>query len=103
MHGKNNLTVNDLSKHLFWDVDRNTLDLNKNFRFILTRVLEYGLINDWTLLYQYFGLEKIASEAKEIRSLDDKSLHFIAHLSDSKLEEFRCYTYKQSIPKHWNF
>ena len=103
MFDKSILTVSDLSKHLFWDVDCNDLDLNKNFRFILSRVLEYGLINDWILLYKHFGLEKITSEAKEIRNLDDKSLHFIAHLSDTKLEEFRCYTYKQSIPKHWNF
>ena len=103
MLDKSILTVSNLSKHLFWDVDRNDLDLNKNFRFILARVLEYGLINDWILLYKHFGLEKITSEAKEIRNLDDKSLHFIAHLSDTKLQEFRCYTYKQSIPKHWNF
>ena len=97
------LSVKDLSTHLFWDIDSNSLDVNKNFRFILTRVLEYGLINDWVLLYKHFGLDRIASEAKEIRNLDDKSLHFIAQLSDSKLEEFKCYTYKQSIPKHWNF
>lgn len=103
MLDKSNLTVSNLSKHLFWDVDRNELDINKNFRFILTRVLEYGLINDWILLYKHFGLEKITSETKKIRNLDDKSLHFIAHLSDTKLQEFRCYTYKQSIPKHWNF
>ena len=103
MLDKSILTVSNLSKHLFWDVDCNDLDLNKNFRFILSRVLEYGLINDWVLLYKHFGLERITSEAKEIRNLDEKSLHFIAHLSDSKLEEFKCYTYKQSIPKHWNF
>ncbi len=103
MQTDNALDIRDLSNYLFWDVDRNNLDIHKNFRFILTRVLEYGSINDWLLLYKYFGLEKIISEAKGIRNLDDKSLHFLAHLSDSKLEEFKCYTWKQSTPKHWNF
>jgi hypothetical protein len=103
MRQQEKLTIKDLSGHLFWDTDRDRLDVDENFRFILGRVLEYGLMNDWMLLYKHFGIKKIASEAKEMRSLDDKSLHFIAHLSDSKLEEFKCYTYKQSIPKHWNF
>ncbi|NQU88491.1 MAG: hypothetical protein HQ541_22315 [Mariniphaga sp.] len=100
---QNTFSITDLSNHLFWDVDPNILDMEKNFCFILSRILEYGLLNDWILLFKQFGLEKITLEAKKIRSLDEKSLHFIAQLSDSKLEEFRCYTYKQSTPKHWNF
>ena len=103
MQQRKKLVIKDLSSHLFWDIDRNSLDVDKDFRFILGRILEYGLMNDWVLLYKYSGINKIASEAKEIRSLDDKSLHFIAQLSGSKLEEFKCYTYKQSMPKHWNF
>src|SRR5665811_272074 len=96
-------SANKLSDHLFWDINKKELDIHGNFRFILTRVLEYGELKDWILLCKYFGIKKITDEAKEIRSLDDKSLHFIATISDTKLEEFKCYTWKQSIPKHWNF
>lgn len=95
--------INQLSDHLFWDVDRDDLDMDKNFRFVLQRVLTYGLINDWLLLYKFYGVEKIAEETKKLRTLDDKSLHFIARISNSDLQEFRCYTTKQSSPKHWNF
>jgi hypothetical protein len=103
MQEKKQLNVNDFSDHLFWDVDRNNLDTEKNFAFILQRILSYGLLHDWNLLYKSFGLKRITEEAKNIRNLDDRSLHFIAHLSGSNLHDFKCYITKQSIPKHWNF
>jgi len=103
MQEKKQFNINNFSAHIFWDVDRNKLDINKNFGFVLQRVLNYGLLHDWNLVYKSFGLKKITEEAKKIRNLDDRSLHFIAHLSDSNLDDFKCYTTKQSIPKHWNF
>lgn len=103
MKDKNSFNIKNLSEHLFWDVDIETLDINKNFAFILQRILRYGLLKDWILLYKTFGIKKITQTAKTIRNLDDKSLHFIAQLSGSELSEFRCYTSKQSIPGHWEF
>lgn len=97
------VNIQDFSNHLFWDVDRNDFDVDKNFSFLVKRVLEYGVLKDWMLLYNNFGLDKITLEAKKLRSLDTKSMHFIARLSNTSIEEFKCYTLKQSIPGHWNF
>jgi len=103
MQEKKNFNMNALSEHIFWDVDCNKLDIDKNFKFILQRILSYGLLQDWNLFYKSFGIEKIAEATKQIRNLDERSLHFIAHISGSSLNEFKCYTTKQSIPKHWHF
>ncbi len=103
MNKEHPVNLSEFSDHLFWDVDRNTLDINKNFNFILQRTLSYGLFSDWILLYKAFGLKKIVDETKKIRNLDDKSLHFIAQISDSPLSDFKCYTSRQSIPQHWHF
>ena len=100
---QNILSISDLSPHLFWDIDPGLLDAENDFRFVLGRVLQYGLLSDWLLIYKHFGMERIASEAKQIRDLDEKSIHFIAKLSGSKLEEFKCYTWKQLTPRHWDF
>jgi len=100
---QNTLSVQDLSPHLFWDIDPRELDLQRDVQFLVGRILQYGLMNDWILLYKHFGLEKITIEAKQIRDLDDRSVHFIAELSDSKVEEFKCYIWKQSTPQHWYF
>lgn len=103
MQKENRFDIKNLSDHLFWDVDPDNLEINKNFAFILQRILSYGLLKDWMLFYKTFGLEKITEEAKALRNLDSKSLHFIAHLSGSDLSDFKCYTTRQLIPKHWNF
>lgn len=95
--------IEQLSPHLFWDIDINLLTVDAHFQFITNRILQYGLIQDWRLLHHYFGIHKITEAAKKIRDLDLKSMYFLANLSGSKPQEFICYTSKQSIPKPWNF
>jgi hypothetical protein len=98
-----NLKIQQFSNHLFWDTNRNSLDLEKHKSYIIKQVLEYGLIGDWKLIQKYYGLDKIAEVAQSFRELDKKALSFIASLSNIPLEKFRCYIYQQSIPRHWNF
>jgi hypothetical protein len=85
-----------LSKHLFWDIDLDTLNYEEHGVFIVQRVLTYGLEEDWIAILTYYGLDKISELAKEARNLDDRSLAFIAALTGSSYEEFRCYTTKPS-------
>lgn len=98
-----NLDIKTLSRHLFWDVDVNTLTFDKNKAFIVKRVLDYGLMKDWDLLYQNLGISEIAKIALNIKDLDPRSLSFISSLSKIPKEKFRCYAFQQSIPPHWNF
>lgn len=98
-----NININKLSQHLFWDVDRLKINFEKNKVFIIKRVLDYGLISDWNIIYNYYGIKEIGSITTKIRGLDMKSVYFISTLSKIPIEKFICYTTKQSIPKHWNF
>jgi len=93
---KENWDINLLSPHLFWDVDRSQVNVKKHLPFIIARVMQYGKIEDWKTLQEKVGLVKIAKVAKELRSLDDKSMHFIANLTDTPIEDFLCYRLKQS-------
>lgn len=95
--------ISNLSAHLFWDVNRNNCSLEKNKKFIIQRVLEYGLISDWKIINNFYGIEQIAEVTKNMKDLDEKSISFISFLAKIPKEQFRCYTIKQSIPKHWNF
>ncbi|MCF8297644.1 MAG: hypothetical protein K9J13_08900 [Saprospiraceae bacterium] len=96
-------SIANFSQHLFWDIDKNKLDFEKSQKFIIQRVLDYGLINDWQIIYNYYGLKKIAEITTTIRDLDKKSISFIATLANIPRENFLCYTTKQSTPKHWDF
>jgi len=97
------IKIESFSEHLFWDVDRNKLDFEKNKQFIIERILDYGLINDWNIIYNYYGIKKIAKISTKLRNLDKKSISFISTLSKIPKENFLCYTMKQSTPKHWDF
>jgi len=98
-----NNSLSDFSPHLFWDVDRNKLDWEKNKSQIVSRVMAYGLLSDWKLIKRHYSLKQIGEICKELRSLDDRSLGFISSLTGIPKESFRCYILKQSTPGHWNF
>jgi len=91
------------SENLFWDVDGDDLDMDKHKEFIIERVLDYGNMNDWIVIKNYYSLENLAFTAKNIRSLMPKSLSFIAAMTDTQISDYRCYKLAQSNPPHWNF
>jgi len=97
---KKGFKLEDLSRHLFWDVNINELDLQKNRKQIIHRVLDYGLMDDWYIIQNYYGIKEIAEIALTIKDLDKKSASFISLISKIPKEKFLCY---QSTPTHWNF
>jgi hypothetical protein len=103
LNSMHNFDISLLSPHLFWDIDEKTLSLETDKALIVQRVLEFGVMTDWNLLCKELGIESIAQTAKGLRSLDDISLNFISKLSGIPKSEFRCYTLKQSLPKHTRF
>ena len=95
--------ISQFSTHLFWDVKLELLEAERSKIFIIKRVLEYGLWEDWLLLKKFYGLETITKATQDFRELDSKTLAFISQISGVPKEKFRCYTTKQLTPKHWNF
>lgn len=95
--------IAQLSPHLFWDVKQNECTWEQHQKFIVERVLDYGLWKDWTILYNRVGLNEIAEIALRLKSISPKSVNFISTLAQLPLEKFRCYTLTPSNPPHWNF
>jgi len=91
------------SQNLFWDVDASALDMEENKRFIIQRVLEYGIRSDWEIIKNSYGINTIAEEMQKVRTLDRTSLSFISAITNIPVKKFRCYTSKQSKAQHWNF
>jgi hypothetical protein len=92
---------NKFSKHLFWDVDASKLDAERSKKLIVHRVLEYGTLKDWQLIYVRYGIGEIAKIALSIKDLDIKVASFVSLLSDIPKEKFLCYSTKPLTPKHW--
>lgn len=82
------------STHLFWDTNPSEIDMEANAPYIVQRVLEYGQMDDWYLIRNYYGLDRIKEIATQLRSLDPKALSYIAAITNTPRSQFRCYTSK---------
>ena len=91
-----------LSRHLFWDIDVNKVNLDTCPAQIIQRVLVYGNLKDWQLILSYYGLDRIVSICQSLRTLDKKALSYICCISNTSKEQYRCYHIKQSTPTLWN-
>ena len=91
-----------LNQHLFWDVDTQHFELDKNASWIIRRVLEYGSMKDWFIIEDHFGIDKIIAYAKDFRTLYPVALSFLCFVSGTKKEDYRCYRMAQLHPTLWN-
>ncbi len=89
------------SKNLFWDIDTADLDMEKHAAYVVGRVLDYGRWEDWRLIRDYYGLERIKNVALNIRSMMPKSLSFVAVMTHTPQNQFRCYELIQSKKAPW--
>ncbi len=97
------VTAQDFSDYLFWDVDRSKIDFDKSKAYVIERVLSHGMLSDWYTLKAFYGKETIRDVALSVRHLDKYALHFCAAYFNEPLKRFRCYTYAQSNPTHWDY
>ncbi len=95
--------VSQLTPSLFWDIDKQTLSEVDHAGFIIRRVCMLGTWNDWLLLKEKYGLDRIKSELILARHLDHKTLNYFSLILNVPKEKFRCYSFQQSVPKHWNY
>jgi hypothetical protein len=95
--------VNSFSNYLFWDVDKNEIDLDANKSYVIERVLSHGMLTDWKLLKEIYGLGMIKEVVLNLRHMDKFSLNFCSIYFDVPINEFRCYKLAQLNPAHWNY
>ena len=97
------LFISQLSTYLFWDIDLKEFDPEISSKQLIQRVLEYGQLKDWRLLYEFYGLERIVSDCKAMRTLDPKALSFVCAISGTNKEDYRCYTMRPYTQAHWSY
>ncbi|MBK8356361.1 MAG: hypothetical protein IPL13_13590 [Saprospiraceae bacterium] len=61
--------LTDLSPQLFWDTRVEDVDWDDHSAFIVERVLEYGMMKDWKMIREVYGLERIKNLAIGLRSI----------------------------------
>ncbi|MFH2115121.1 MAG: hypothetical protein ABIJ86_11505 [Spirochaetota bacterium] len=71
-----NECISRLSSALFWDVDRNTVDVRKNERWLVERVLQRGTWEDWLVIREVYGKSRLRQLMPALL-LDPKSANFL--------------------------
>ncbi len=61
-------------KQLFWDVE--SVDAQKNGKFVIERILNFGDEDDFRWALKFYGKDKIAETVLTSRNLNKKSLAF---------------------------
>lgn len=84
--------VKELSEHLFWDVRRDGVDMERHAVWLARRVLEYGHWSDWQALVAYYGKDRLAGIVVEIRSLRPRAFAFCRAWFQLPATAFRCST-----------
>ena len=97
------MTTPDLSGTAFWDVDMKSLDYERNARFVIEKVMNYGLWADIVALLRFYGRERVKAEVVQVAYLKKKTLSFCCTIFDLTPDQFRCYTRQQSNPTPWNY
>ncbi len=61
-----------MQKSIFWDVNYDSIDYDKNKDWVICRVLDRGSLNDWFQIKTNYGIDKILTTAKNAKYLSKK-------------------------------
>lgn len=67
------------SQNLFWDTSIKNIDLKKNQRYIIERVLTRGFLEDFYLLLKLYTTNELKEAILKSRVLDAKTINFCSH------------------------
>ena len=87
--------VRHFSKHLFWDVDINKLEIIKDKLLIIERVFTYGKENDERLLFKLYDAAEIKKIVKKSRNLNLNTVLYLSAILNIPRKKFKCISNKQ--------
>lgn len=92
-----------LRPSLFWDVNVESIDLEKHRAAVIERITTRGRIEEFKSMLKYYGKETVKTTLLNTRYLDKVTLAFCSVFFEVPKTEFRCYRLAQSNPEHWNY
>lgn len=85
------------NRKLFWEMDPEKLDWQKNKLLIMERVLTRGDLDDYHSLIEVYGKQEIKNQAPKLHHLDKKTLNFLSVMYDIPKCDFICFSKTRSI------
>ncbi|AEE54323.1 DUF6922 domain-containing protein [Haliscomenobacter hydrossis] len=92
-----------LRPNLFWDVDVQTIDLQKHKTSVIERIVTRGRWTEFLEILQFYGKPTVKEVMLNARWLDKRTLAFCSAIFNTPSSEFRCYKLAQLNPEHWDY
>ncbi|MCE7923982.1 MAG: hypothetical protein DYG98_13070 [Haliscomenobacteraceae bacterium CHB4] len=92
-----------LRANLFWDVDMQTIDLQKHKVSVIERIVTRGRWEEFKEMMQFYGKQTVKQVVLNARWLDKRTLAFCSAIFETPETEFRCYKLAQLTPGHWDY
>lgn len=74
--------IHQLSPDLFWDVQIDQVNPEKNLRWLVERVLTRGRLEDWQLLTAHVGYQRLRKVSNRLK-VPDREQHFLQWVLES--------------------
>jgi hypothetical protein len=81
----------------FWDQDYSKLNVDKNKKYIIYKVLNYGTQNDYIELFRYYGVDTIKEAVVNINYFGKKILAFLSLILEIDLNKFKAYNNNEEL------
>jgi hypothetical protein len=88
---KENDILLQFSPHIFWNCDVKTLDLKKNKKTIIERVIEKGLESDEILMWKLYNYNTIKNIAINDVNLNKDRLIYLSVVLNTNIKKFKCH------------
>jgi len=85
-------------KRIFWDVNFENIDYDAKASFVIERVFERGDVEDIRNCRRYYGDDTVREVLLKAKFLPLTRMYLASAVIDRPIQEFRCYTLRQSNP-----
>ena len=83
--------LDQLSPHLFWDMNLESIDTNRHAASLICRIMERGSSGDVRAAWSYFGEARVRDALVRAPSLSRKTINFFAYQFRIPREAFRAF------------
>jgi hypothetical protein len=91
------------SRRIFWDVDYESIDYQKDKLYIIDKVMNFGVWEDFRAMIRFYGKDLVKREIVKVPYLKKDVLNFACFYFGLKPAQFKCYTRRQLQEPHWDF
>ncbi len=90
-----------INKRIFWDTRLEDIDLQAHKNFVISRVFEWGTLNELRALLKFYSKNEIVHGLTIQPYLTKITVSFASALLNIPKEDFKCYINRRSHPHAW--